>query len=270
MPHAVAITRLASLHAPAVYRAAPSSAPPSLEALLPTLASLVGATAFDLRMRLAGDAPWVVARPRTSAEAEATVASLRAAGFGAVHCDVAEARAWSPSVAAVVSFEEGALVIGPIGRRVACAEVRVALVATLEAERETEGVERVQVSRNARGAPQFAEVSRFSYGLARQRALYLVTRPGERAVRLAQEQLRAADAVGVTGRAHFDHVVAALRARAPDARFDERLAAAPRRRSSFTVTAAEGERRGAVTSNVAETDLAAWLLALAHAERQVG
>ena len=112
------------------------------------------------------------------------------------------------------------------------------------------------------------KVAHTRYERAQQRALYLVPE-GAPTLRLTRDGLRLPGAGGAVTREGFESVIAALRERAPDARHDERLASAPRRRSSYASVFDEGERRGAITSNVAETDLAVSLLARALAERQL-
>lgn len=270
MPYAIAITRLPRLASGGGYRTAGSEPPPSLDLFLTTLTSILGVTAFDVRTRLAGDAPWVVARTLTEAEADATVSTLRDAGFGAVHCDVVRARAWAPAGDSTLVINPTGLTILPAGVEVEYAAVRALLVATLDAERQTENVARVVVARNARGQPVHADMSSFRYDRTQQRALYLVTDGDRPLVRLAQESCRLLDVRGTTSRERFDRLIAAVRGETHEARYDDRLVARPRRRSSYANVVTEGERRGAVTTNVAETDLAVWLLARALAERQIG
>ncbi len=270
MPHAIAITRLPRLASGGGYRTAGSEPPPSLDLFLTTLTALLGVTAFDVRARLAGDAPWVVARTLTESEADATVSALRDAGFGAVQCDVTRARAWAPSGDTTLTINPAALAISPAGVEVDYSSVRALILATLDTERQTEDVARVVVARSARGQPVHADMSSFRYDRRQQRALYLVTESERPLVRLAQEGCRLLDTRGATSRERFDRLIQAVREEAQEARYDDRLVARPRRRSSYANLVTEGERRGAVTSNVAETDLAVWLLARALAERQIG
>ncbi len=268
MPHAVAITRLPSLGASGGYRVAPAEASHTTEHALPTLAALLGVTRLDVRLRLAGEAPWIVARTNAHDEAARTVEALRAEGFGAVGCDVAEARAWSPAGDAVLTLGDAGVEVWPSGRRVAYASLRAVLIATLVIERAKESLEPVTASRAGRSTPMLMKVAHTRYERAQQRALYLVPEGGP-TLRLTRDGLRLPGAGGAVTREGFESVIAALRERAPDARHDERLASAPRRRSSYASVFDEGERRGAITSNVAETDLAVSLLARALAERQL-
>ena len=270
MPYAIAITRLPRLASGGGYRTAGSEPPPSLDLFLTTLTAILRVTAFDVRTRLAGDAPWVLASPLDEPEADRVVSTLRDAGFGAVHCDVTRARAWAPAGDSTLTVEPAALMIQPAGVEIEYASVRAVLLATLDAERQTEDVARMVVARNARGQPVHADVSSFRYDRTQQRALYLVAGGDRPLVRLAQESCRLSDARGATSRERFDRLVAAVREEAHEARYDDRLVARPRRRSSYANLVTEGERRGAVTSNVAETDLAVCLLAQALTERQIG
>ena len=262
MPFAVAITRLAREYDPGSYRTAPTVRPLDPERWLPPLATRLGLTAYDLRMRLTGESPWVIATVRGAEEAAALVSSLRAAGFGAVQCDLA-ARPWAPADDLSLRLLDDALALDPTGGRVPYAALRLIVLATLDTEHGDESVERVVVAQHHRREPVVVEVSRFSYARKRQRVLYLYSGDGLPAVRLEQESLRTTGVVGRTSRERFDHVVEAVRARCPDARFDERLVAGPRRRTSFTLSPMERARRGSVSDNASDTDLAAWALALA-------
>ncbi len=98
MPFAVAITRLAREYDPGGYRTAPSVRPLDPGRWLPPLATRLGLTVYDLRMRLTGEAPWVIVTLRVADEAAALVSSLRASGFGAVHYDT-DLAAWALALA---------------------------------------------------------------------------------------------------------------------------------------------------------------------------
>jgi hypothetical protein len=268
VPHAVAIARLPRELEPGGYRTAPTERVVDPERWLPSLASRVGLTVYDLRMRLTGEAPWVIAHAREAADAEALVASLRAAGFGAVRCDL-DARPWSAVTEHWLSLRDDAVAFEPHGPTVAYASVRVMVLAVLDAEHGDESVEKVVVARRQRGAPVTADVSRFSYARKQQRVLYLYAGDGRWSVRLTQESMRTTAVTGLTSRERFDRVVAALRARCPGALVDERFVGGPRRRTSFAQSAQEGARRGSVSDNAVDTDLAAWALCLAAESGQL-
>jgi hypothetical protein len=268
VPFAVAITRLAQEYDPGSYRTAPSRRAIEASRWVPALAERLGVAAYDLRLRLAGESPWVIATLRLRADAEALTADLRAAGFGVVCCDV-DARPWSsPGDLSLALGEEG-LSLDPGGARVAYGALRLAVVATLDAEHGDESVERVlRAPRQGVDAPVI-EVSRFSYARKRQRVMYLYGGPGGVALRFEQDSLRTTGVAGLTSRERFDRVVEAVRARCPGLRIDERFVEGPRRRRSYAQSALENARRATVSDNAGETDLAAWALSLAMESGQL-
>lgn len=270
MPFAVAITRGPERASFGGYRDAPVSVDLDPQSWAADLAPLARVTAYDLRMRLAGEAPWVIANVREADEANALVAALRDRGFGAVACDLSAARPWSPAGDVVMAFHDEHLTLDPGGLRVPYAHLKVIVRATFDAERESEQVERVVVSRNHRHGPHTVDVSRFSYAREREQALYLFAGADRQGARLAQNALRPVGVEGLTSRERFDRAVDLLRDRAPQARFDDRLVARPRKRTSFSLAFVEGASRGSVSSNATETDLAARLMALAFTSGQMG
>ncbi len=269
MPFAVAITRGPDRVSTGGYREAPVSVDLDPQSWAAALAPLTEVTAYDLRMRLAGEAPWVIAHTREPDEAAALGSALRDRGFGAVACDVSAARPWSPAGDLVLAFHDDHLSLDPGGLRVPYAHLRVMVRATFDAERESEQVERVVVSRNNRHGPHTVDVSRFSYAREREQALYLFAGADRQGARLSQSALRPVGVEGLTSRERFDRAVDLLRSRAPQARFDDRLVARPRKRTSFSLAFVEGASRGSVSSNAAETDLAARLMAIAFTSGQM-
>ncbi|MDB4932341.1 MAG: hypothetical protein JWM10_4825, partial [Myxococcaceae bacterium] len=222
MPFAVVITRLAQEYDPGSYRTAPSRRAIDPSRWLPPLAERLGVAAYDLRLRLTGESPWVIATLRLRGDAEALTADLRAAGFGAVCCDV-DARPWASPGDLSLALDDEGLSLAPGGARVAYAAVALVVVATLDAEHGDESIERVvRAPRQGVDAPVI-EVSRFSYARKRQRVMYLRGGAEGVALRFEQDSLRTTGVAGLTSRERFDRVVAAVRARCPGARFDERF-----------------------------------------------
>ena len=275
MACAVALTALPALfrhRAEGHYRQGPvvSAAPEAdpLAAIVLGLAPLVGATAYDLRMRLAGPAPWVVAHTPDAPAAEALVGHLRALGAGAVWCDHTPGAVRDPGPGATVVFDGDTLRVVPQGWAVPFVSVALVVVVTLDVERQVEDIERVVVSNHPRRGRVEVDVSRHNYARQQQRGVYLCTRGGDTVLRLVQASLRAAEVHGVTSRARFDSFVAQLVGLCPDARVDRRFVDAPRKRTSFALSSAVGQAQDAVHSNLAATDLAVRLLARAASEAQ--
>lgn len=272
MACAVALTALPRHRAEGHYRQGPVvSATPEADPVTAAalgLAPLVGATAYDLRMRLAGPAPWVVAHTPDALTAEALVGHLRALGAGAVWCDHAPNAVRDPGPGATVVFDGDTLRVVPQGLAVPFASVALIAVVTLDIERQVEDIERVVVSNHPRRGRVEVDVSRHNYARQQQRGVYLCTRGGDTVLRLVQATLRAAEVHGVTSRARFDAFVAQLVGLCPDARVDRRFVDAPRKRTSFALASPVGQAQDAVHSNLSATDLAVRLLARAASEAQ--
>lgn len=272
MACAVALTALPRHRAEGHYRQGPvvsaASEVDPLSAAALGLAPLVGATAYDLRMRLAGPAPWVVAHTPDALTAEALVGHLRALGAGAVWCDHGPGALRDPGPGATVVLDGDTLRVVPQGWAVPFASVALVVVVTLDVERQVEDIERVVVSNHPRRGRVEVDVSRHAYARQQQRGVYLCTRGGDTVLRLVQGTLRVAEVHGVTSRARFDAFVAQLVGLCPDARVDRRFVDAPRKRTSFALSSPVGQAQDAVHSNLSATDLAVRLLARAASEAQ--
>lgn len=233
-----------------------------------SLAMLLGATAYDLRLRLVGEAPWVIANTHTLEEARAMVSLLRGHGFGAVECELSSARPWVPPNDLPVALETERMTFGASGIELEYSRLRVIVRATVDAERGDERIEQIKVGSDAR-ARYVVDVSHFSYARERDQAVYLFTDLHQNAARFTQSTLRVRGVVGVTSHERFDRFIVGLRAKAPGARYDQRFVARPRKRTSFSMAYTEGSARGSLSSNSGETDLAARLMALAFMTGQI-
>lgn len=265
--HVVAITREPQVAAVGdAYRSAPQTVAVDRERWLPDLAALLATTVYELRGRMASEAPWVIGY-RDAAGADAMVRALRSMGFGALHEAVAAVRVWSPVGDDVLRVAPDGLFFTPSGVTMPFAHVRRVVHASLDLELAREGVEKVVATRGNRGQPVMANVTRVRYDHNRQLAMYLFGDAG--VMRLIQDHVRLPDLPGVTGRQRFERLVETVRAAAPDAAHDDRLVAHPRRRTSYSIAAMPGNQSVTSTSNHGETDLAAWLIDRALRERQL-
>jgi hypothetical protein len=268
--HVLAITRLPSAVTSTDYRSAPEPQGQLSPQDALWLASLLGLSAYDARMRLAGPAPWFAAR-LPAPEAAAQIAALRDRGFGAVGVGLgASAPRLVPSSVVIQPGEEG--LEDTSGRPLFAYEaVRLIVVATLDQEHGAERVEEVIVGgRFSRGGPTTVEVSRYQYERQQRRALYVFLEAGPPALCFTQSSLAAPSIPARTSRERIDGLLRLLRERCPRALVDERLAQAPRKRTSFLTLPPTTSGRDAVSSNANETDLATCALALALAQDQLG
>lgn len=260
MVHVVALTRAPRVALPGGYREVGSAVAAPIESWLGPLASLLGMTAYDVRLRVAGSPPRVVARTGEP-EASALLARLRALGWGAVAVDPDGLLGAHASPPARVFLREDGVLLEPQGRTLPFADLTLLVRATIEQELATETV---------RATPSNLDgITRHNHERVRAHALYLSTREDARGVRLIEGTLAFPELAGSTGRERFEGFVAGLRARAPHARFHDRMVAEPRRRTTYRPLFVDARQRGALQGNLEETDRAAWLLALALAQRQL-
>lgn len=249
----------------------------TVEATLPRVASLLGLSAYDVRIRLAGPTPIILLRTEDAARARAVAEGLAALGHDALDCDTDRL----PRLAEVLSpreFAFGATALTVAEPQGAAAEIPyddlLALVrATLECSEETSSVTKTRqlsVGRLLAGVPLPKVKTSVAQSVSEraEAGLFLFSRSGAPPVVLRASRLRYATlgkALGRTTTENFATVVALLRSRAPAALYDERLVSQPRRASvTDLVRTPQG---GAVTSasNEDATTLAACLIALGAA-----
>ncbi|MCU0657014.1 MAG: hypothetical protein MUF64_17685 [Polyangiaceae bacterium] len=250
------------------YREQASVQQASLDALT-WYTQQTGVSAYDLRMRLVGPAPWWLDRAPPG-DAAATVAALQARGFGAVH--------FSPNRCAPRRLPSSLVVHpGALGLEdgqgqllFAYDAVRFLAVMTLDQEQGSERVEQVVINKHKRGGPTVVEISRHGYERTQLRALRVFLADGPPGYQFMQGAFAAPSLPARTSRERVDGLLALLRARCPGAWIDERLALQPRKRSSFLALQPRGKgQRDSISSNSSENDLAACALALAFAQGQL-
>lgn len=253
--HVVAIT-----HAPRVvldgsYRASGGAADAPLESWLGPVAKLLSLVPYDLRLRLAGAAPWLVARVATAAGAKAIATQLEAIGCGVVTVDV---EALEPPLQPTRVFlrEEG-IFAEPQLRLVRYADLILVVVATIEEEQTSwppSAMQRRGVSVPVRSVHE----------RTRQRALYLFEREQPIGMRIVEGSVGFQDIKGATSRIRFDAFLEGIQERS-SATIEDRMVSEPRRQTSYGVQLGDATR-SVNQGNLRETDLAASLLALALAQ----
>lgn len=251
--------------------------PPAEEA--GALAPLVGLAAYDLKLKLAGPLPLVLARTEDPEETARLLDSLRARGHGAVSCDLAEV----PSAADLLAprsytLEADRLTLAnpawPAGRALPYRDlVALILVRSTEVEESTVTTSRKTFSPGralATGGLMMrkkTKVASRSRTESHERVLYLVDRAGER-VRLCEGRLQhqgLGQQIAPTRTQNFTLLIDELRRRAPGARVDDRLAT----RLRPATTPAHASRTGTGRSNASEIDLAVHLLVIGILSEQL-
>lgn len=201
----------------------------SVDAETPELARDLACAAYDARLKLSQPPPSIVLRTNDAAQARAVGAAIRSRGHDVVAIDESKV----PEATAVRALRFGdAFEIG--NDAIAYADV-VALVRAARALK-TETIERVTERKLRPGAAlatgglvMSKKVTREEKHVAhdREELLYVFTRAERpRAPLLVAERsasYAALDSVASSQRENFLRVVQALRARAPRAKFDERL-----------------------------------------------
>lgn len=248
---------------PGSYREAGSLVTAPIETWLAPIAAALSLTAYDLRLRIAGPVPWIVARVATPTETARLLARLRDAGAGAVTMDLSDPSLRPGGFVARAFAKEQALRLEPEGRDIAWPELALVVRATLEEElgRET-----------TRFSPStFEGITTHARERARRHALYLCERSGA-FVRLVEGQLgffgETAEPEATTARARFEVFVDRVRRNARAARFHDAFVAEPRKRTSLRALTQSDTHRSTLVGNVEETDLAVALLSRALAEGQ--
>lgn len=256
-----------------------------LQQQLPELAAMLGLFPYDLRMRLNGPLPAIVARIPEQAKASTLMAKLREWGHGAVGCDLDTVpttdRMHAPrhfQFAGEYLHTRGAgndaetilrdEVLGLI-HAITLTDVRT----TQSRTSKTFSPTRALVTGGLSMRKEQTKTSFVNESDGEQR-LYLVRRSLDTMV-FCQHNLRYAglgDAKGHSSLASFGALVERLRRFAPNAFYDTQLFETRRRSSFVGVTKAKSgkqEREAVERSNVGEVDLAARLLLIAHLRGQL-
>jgi hypothetical protein len=254
--------------------------PPEQEAA--ALAARLGVAAYDLRVKLQAPLPVVLTRLEDRTAAGALLAELRGRGHGAVALPEA-AVPETGAMAAPREFElraDAFVGFDPLGAPdvIAGADL-VALVhaAYVSAEETTTTTTERKFSpgrallTGGLAIRKTVEKVQTTGDRQREQLLYLFARGRTGPMRLLERRLRY-DALGPdlqpTVLLNFATLIRRLRALAPGAFFDDRLASRPRP-ARLAAISGNARDRTVADSNVAETDLVAHILVQAYAQRQL-
>jgi hypothetical protein len=252
-----------------------------LEAELPVFAEWLGMTAYDVRLRINAGLPAIVATAPDSGQTKALCARLRERGHGAVSADLAFAQALAPQVVREPSLTGDAFRgTDALGQSF---EVRLQDVLTMlratsvqeDESRVTTHEKKLAVGRAllTGGLMLRKTESRTTETQteSREQVLY-VFRIDTRVPLLLRElslryQLLGKDLKPTTAQ-NFATLVEKLRGGAPHALYDQRLFTQKRK---VVVAASSGTKdaQRVSSSNESENLLAAYLITLAHVERQL-
>jgi hypothetical protein len=199
---------------------------PATDAL--PLASLLGASAYDVRLWLKGLLPRVVFRGDSMHHASSVLGEMVRLGHGALACHSSEVVP-SASMVRVRRFlldDLGISADGPESDSVGWQDIRaiIHVVQRTAVERTTR--ERV-VLPTTRGGAVTVDRDRTNHEHDLEHAMYLFLREGRRPWCMRERDARyvgLGDRMGATSRENFDKVLALVRARATRARFDDRFA----------------------------------------------
>jgi hypothetical protein len=242
----------------------------SVEEEASVLAAEVGVSAYDLRLRLTGILPAVVMMTSDSEEAGTVLRAIRSRGHGAVSCDL---RSVIPSTSMVsvrhFILDEVGLHAGrgsgevlPYGRiqalvHAAHPELHQVIGHELVYVGPREGVRRRETITNEHDAPQ---------------SLYVFRVDGETPWIVREREAHYGSlgaAEGPVQHQNFLGAIRALRARVPQAYFDDRFAVHPRSPEHFTRSFGRPDA-GALSWADHGADLGAHLLALWFAYKAAG
>jgi hypothetical protein len=249
---------------------------------LPELASAMGLSPYDARLRLSAPPPVIVARACERKAAEALLAWLRARGHGAVACDVATLPSAEHGVIArAFELRASELLVTDV-RGAACTLPHAQIIGLMRAAEVSEEVETVEATSKklalgravlTGGVVRSKKVKTVETHTSsdRQDALYAFRSTGPEPIVFRERELQY-QGLGAqrasTHRQNFNMLVDCLRNAAPAAVFDDRLLAGKRRLDLANVQSAPGSRV-ITSSNSLANQLAAYLLMHAHLQRQL-
>ncbi|PRQ04067.1 hypothetical protein ENSA5_11150 [Enhygromyxa salina] len=257
---------------------------PGFAAQLPELAKILDLFPYDLRMRLSGPLPVVVARMPEREAASSLMAKLREWGHGAVGCSASTV----PGADAMhqpreFEFDGEVLRTQGVGRERAelrAGEVYALFHAMVLADHQTteqKTVKKLSVSQTllAGGVPMTAKKSstvRATESESEER-IYLIRHGWADPMVFCQHHLRytgLGEAMGHSSHESFAALCARLRSFCPGAYYDDRLRTSRRKSSTSTSGGEAGSKsRTVTTSNASGVDLAVHLLLVAHARGQL-
>lgn len=259
MAHVVAITRAPSTTIEGGYREVGTAVAAPIDTWLVKVAGALSMTPYDLRLRVAGPVPWLVARVASVEDAAAPVARLREVGCGAVSFDPATI-AFDSALTARAFAREDAVWLEPGPRALPYDQLSLVVHATLDEEL---GVEVTRFAPNT-----YDGITSHSRARDKRQALYLCPEAGG-VVRLVEGTLGFPEETAPTVRGRFGSFVGAVRAKVGAPRFRDAFVAEPRKRTSMRALSQSETHRSTVQGNVAETDLAVAALLRGLVEAQL-
>ncbi len=246
------------------------------------VARTIGGVLYEVRLKLVAPLPVVVGPLAGLEQARALLLALRARAHGAVACDadqvvsaadMSSARRFAftataldvestPGHQATMPFDELLAIV-----RASSTQLEETSTTTMKKQF---SVGRAALSSGLLRSRQTSETS-VNRDIALEQVAYLFRKSGRDPMLLREHQLEyrsLGPRLQPTTGQNFRTVMQLLTERAPHAVLDERLVS-QKRRSSMTRAAAVGNVSRTESSNQAETDLAAHVIALAHLQGEV-
>lgn len=264
----VALTRWSSEH--------------GLEQELPMLAQAMGLALYDARLKLAAPLPAVLASFTILERAQELLALVRRRGHGAVACEASAAPTPERSLSCRGFVLESDAFLGTDDQRrsftLPYAQI-LGIVRAMELSSETQTFETAEKKFALGRALLSGGVmmnktvmkSETSASSDRQQVAYVFQSAGPEPLLLKENHL-SYEGLGAqrtsTARRSFEALLAALQHHAPSAMYDERLVT-HKRRVDLTSVRGLAKERAVSTSNAPANALAAYLLMLAHLQKQL-
>ncbi|MBW1806565.1 MAG: hypothetical protein JRJ19_06555 [Deltaproteobacteria bacterium] len=247
---------------------------------LATLAPILNIGQYDLRLRLAGPLPVVVAQRLEEDFAKKILAVLVERGHGALACDASQVSGseemFTPRIFAFESMSF--VILDKEQRQVPFADILALIQATCsisDTKASTSKKKKFSLTRTAMtgGLVRSKKVSKESRveSVERQQVLYVFQRTGQNPIFLSESRLQYSglgDKMKAASPENFSSLVTLLREQAPAAFYDDRLARQPRASGQIRVSGSAKDRK-IVQSNASENDLAVHLIVQAHLLQQL-
>jgi hypothetical protein len=230
-------------------------------------ASVLTVLPFDLRRRMFGGLPWILACTDSATDAQQRTAELRTRGYGAVHVNGDELGIVTPKDKSVLSFTDNSLLIEPANARVELDRVKFILVASHNHEHTTPVIEKVYQG-SVRGVPIYEEIAHNEYERHVSRAVYICTDFAEPVLCLSQAHVRIPSIPALTSYERMTRFVEALAARCPFAKLDQTLVHNPRPKRELLDMGTHSRPHDTVMGNIFACDLSARVLLTAYQEGQ--
>ncbi len=246
------------------------------------LASLLGVGAYDLRMRIMGQVPVVLAERLSHQSAQSLCDLLQTRGHGTVVCDKAEVKAgremflprdfgFSPTVLTLTENQASAGSIIAYDQIVALVMATQA-VEVLDEQQKTKKKFSASMAIATGGLVRKKKVTKQlrSNQSERESVLYMFCNAEPRHVFFQESRLHykgLGQYMGLSRPENFSKLVKLLRQKAPGAMFDDSMFRHMRQRR-FSSSAGVIKSSKTVHSNASENDLIAWLIVLGHLAMQ--